>query len=147
MNPPSFAASAAAWAVATSHPRNASISSGVALAATIASTARSSSRISAPAVAELLGLKLFAGFCRCWIMAWMSRATAASSSCWLGGTVAARSVAIPSLEISIGPPGSAIVIAKPATIGARRTRSHSSSVKDAFDVIRSPFLAAESAYS
>jgi hypothetical protein len=80
-------------------------------------------------------LKLRAGFCFCWIMTWMSRATAASNSCWLGGTVAARSVAIPSFEISIGPPGSAIVIAIPATIGARRTRSHSSSVKDAFDVM------------
>ena len=52
-------------------------------------------------------------------------------SSWLGGTVAARSVAIISFEISIGPPGSAIVMAIPATIGARSTRSHSSSVNDA----------------
>jgi hypothetical protein len=80
-------------------------------------------------------------------MAWMSRATAASNSSWLGGTVAARSVAIPSFKTSIGPPGSAIVIAIPATIGARRTRSHSSSVNDALDVMDPPLIAQKSAYS
>jgi hypothetical protein len=48
-------------------------------------------------------------------------------------------------EISIGPPGSAIVIAIPATIGARSTRSHSSSVNDAFDVMDLPLIAQKSA--
>ena len=36
-----------------------------------------------------------------------------------------------SLPTSIGPPGSASVIAMPATIGARRSTSHSLSVKSA----------------
>jgi hypothetical protein len=44
MNPPSFAASAAACAAMTNQPRNASVSAGVAFPATIASTALSSSR-------------------------------------------------------------------------------------------------------
>ena len=57
-----------------------------------------------------------------------------------GGTVG-RSVAIISFEISIGPPGSAIVIAIPATKGARSTRCHSSSVNDAFDVMDPPSIA------
>jgi hypothetical protein len=39
------------------------------------------------------------------------------------------------LTTSIGPPGSANVIAMPATIGERTTVAHSSSVKSAFVVI------------
>jgi hypothetical protein len=47
-------------------------------------------------------------------------------------------VAIDSLAISIGPPGSANEIAIPATNGARRTRTHSSSVKSLFVVMTHP---------
>ena len=46
-----------------------------------------------------------------------------------GRVVAVRTDAIVSLVASIGPPGSASEIAMPATIGARMTRVHSSSVK------------------
>src|SRR3954469_21630593 len=143
MKPPSFAASAAACAVTISQSRNASVSSGVALAATIRSTSRSSSRISAAAVGGLVGLKSLAGLCFACICAWISNATALRSSSWLGGTVAERMVAIPSFEISIGPPGSAIVMATPTTNGARRTRSHSSSLKAALPVM--PLLRAYAA--
>src|SRR6266540_1946184 len=64
-----------------------------------------------------------------------SNATDVSSSSWLGGSVADRRDAIVSLVSSIGPPGSAIEIAKPATNGARRIRIHSSSVKSFLDVM------------
>ena len=43
--------------------------------------------------------------------------------------MAVLAVAIVSLVASMGPPGSANEIAIPATIGARTTRAHSSSVK------------------
>src|SRR5215203_7389205 len=62
-------------------------------------------------------------------MPWISRATSVSSCSRLGGLVADLTVAIVSLAISIGPPGSASEIAIPATSGARRTRTHSSSLK------------------
>ena len=59
----------------------------------------------------------------------MSKAISASSCSRLGGFVADFSDALVSLASSIGPPGSAREIAIPATNGARRTRTHSSSVK------------------
>jgi hypothetical protein len=131
MKPPSFPASAAAWAAATSHLRNASTSWGVALAVTSSLTARSSSSTCWPP----RGLKSPSGFCLCWASAWTSRAIDASSSSWLGGRVADRSDAMVSLATSIGPPGSASEIATPATSGARRIQVHSSSVKSCLDVM------------
>ena len=56
-NPPSFAASAAACATATSQVANASASSGVAFSATIPWAALSSARISTPALAGARGLE------------------------------------------------------------------------------------------
>ncbi len=56
MKPPSFAASAAAWAASISQARNAAASSGAAFSDAMALTPRSSSRISTPAV-DALGLK------------------------------------------------------------------------------------------
>src|SRR3954447_12095198 len=50
-------------------------------------------------------------------------------------------VAIVSLAASIGPPGSANEIARPATNGARTTRVHSSSGKSLFVVTGALFLA------
>ena len=47
-------------------------------------------------------------------------------------------VAIDSLAASMGPPGSASEIASPATIGARTTRDHSSSVNALFVVTACP---------
>ena len=52
----------------------------------------------------------------------------------LGGFVAALIDAIDSLAASIGPPGSASVMAIPATNGALTTRTQSSSGKSAFVV-------------
>jgi NADPH:quinone reductase-like Zn-dependent oxidoreductase len=131
MKPPSLPASAAAWAATSSHRRNASASSGVALAVTSSLTSRSSSSTCWPPV----GLKSPKGFCRCRVSACTSKATAASSSSWLGGRVADRKVAVVSLATSIGPPGSASEIATPATNGARRIRVHSWSVKSCLDVM------------
>src|SRR4029453_15987584 len=83
----------------------------------------------------LRGLKAPSGFCLCWASACTSRATAASSSSWLGGRVADRNDAIVPLAPSMRPPGSAGEIATPATRGARRIRVHSSSVKSCLDVM------------
>src|SRR6187455_2489376 len=49
------------------------------------------------------------------------------------------SEAIDSLSASIGPPGSASEIARPATSGARPSRVHSSSVKSALVVMSGPY--------
>src|SRR5687768_5838627 len=68
----------------------------------------------------------------------MSKAISAINCSRLGGFVADFTVPIDSLASSIGPPGSAMEIASPATNGARRTRAHSSSVKSLFVVMTSP---------
>jgi len=73
-------------------------------------------------------LKSPTGFCFFWAIAMMSCDRAVRSSSSDGGDEAALSVAIVSCVISMGPPGSAIEIAMPAIIGARRSRAHSSSV-------------------
>src|SRR4051794_21942727 len=65
----------------------------------------------------------------------MSRAISVNSCSRVGGFVAALMEAIDSLAASIGPPGSASVIAIPATKGARTTRTQSSSEKSAFVVM------------
>ena len=58
--------------------------------------------------------------------------------------MAVRTVAIVSLVASMGPPGSASEIAMPATIGARSTRVHSSSVKSVLVVtVMDPFVLAD----
>jgi hypothetical protein len=71
----------------------------------------------------------------------MSKAISASNCSRLGGFVADFNDADVSLVSSMGPPGSAMEIAIPATNGARRTRTHSSSVKSLFVVMTSPSLA------
>jgi hypothetical protein len=71
----------------------------------------------------------------CWVNAWTSRATDASSSSWLGGSAADRNDAVVPLASSIGPPGSAGEAATPATSGARRVRVRSSSLKSCLDVV------------
>ena len=96
---------------------------GRGLAATIACTARSSSSTCLARFRSLAGLYPLSGLCRCCAMAWTSSATSASSCSRLGGLVALFIVAIDSLVASIGPPGSASEIARPATIGARTTRA------------------------
>jgi hypothetical protein len=88
----------------------------------------SSSRTIFPASAALSGLNPASGFCFWFIIEAISWETATSSSSRVGGVVAALRVAIVSFAISIGPPGSAIEMASPATNGARRSRIHSSSV-------------------
>jgi len=88
----------------------------------------SSSRIIFPASAELSGLKPAIGFCFSFTIERISCEMATSSSSWLGGVDVALRVAIVSLASSIGPPGSAIEMASPATNGARRSRTHSCSV-------------------
>src|SRR6478735_5228221 len=70
----------------------------------------------------------------------MSSATSLSSCSRDGGFVADLIEAIDSLAASIGPPGSASVIAMPATNGARTTRTHSSSEKSALVVMWFPFV-------
>src|SRR5215218_7958911 len=135
MKPPSLAASAAACAVVSSHCLKAAVSSAVALELTMALTACSSSRICCPACVALVGLKPLSGFWLCWVIAWTSKAISASSCSRVGGLVADFKDAADSLASSIGPPGSAREIAIPATRGARRTRTHSSSVKSLFVVM------------
>src|SRR6188472_4463948 len=68
-------------------------------------------------------------------MDWISSATSVSSCSRLGGLVADFRVAIVSLAASIGPPGSASEIARPATKGPRTILVHSSSVKVSFVVM------------
>ena len=137
MKPPSLAASAAAWAAVTSQVPKAAASSAEALAPTIATTPRSSSSTPSPGLGPS-GLKPLSGFSRFCAISWMSSATSESSCSRDGGFVAFFSVAIDSLAVSIGPPGSASEMARPATSGARRTRVHSSSVKSVFVVTRRP---------
>src|SRR5690349_3970510 len=74
-------------------------------------------------------------------MPWTSRATSARSCSRLGGLVADRIVAIVSFAASIGPPGSASEIARPATNGARTIRAQSSSEKSLFVVTPHTFRA------
>jgi hypothetical protein len=85
---------------------------GVALADTSSLTPRSSSSTCWPP----RGLKSPSGFCLCWVMAWRSRATEASSSSWLGAGWPTGGWPW-SLASSIGPPGSASEMATPATRG------------------------------
>jgi hypothetical protein len=59
----------------------------------------------------------------------------ASNGSRLGGLVADLRAAIDSFAVSNGPPGSARVIARPATNGARAMRDHSSSEKSLFVVM------------
>ena len=62
--PPSFAAFAASCAASSNHSRTAAASSGVPFSETVWLTSRSSSRISTPALAPLLGLKPPSGLFR-----------------------------------------------------------------------------------
>src|SRR5918994_4638420 len=139
MNPPSFAASAAFCAHSMIHARNSSASSGLAFALAISLARDSSSTISLPAMAPL-GLKSPAGFLRCSASPRTSRASSpvSSSRCPLAELVTTLTTAEVSFRTSIGPPGSASVIAMPATIGERTSVAHSSSVKSAFVVISRP---------
>ena len=139
MNPPSLAASAASWATSTIHLAKACASSGVAFASTMSSVSRSSCSTAAPAWLLSATLKPFIGFSRCWPIAMTCCDTTSSSSSCVGGAPTPRRVAIVSLESSIGPPGSASEIAMPAIIGARRTRTHSSSVNAASAVMSNSF--------
>src|ERR671918_897595 len=70
----------------------------------------------------------------------MSRASSATNCSRLAGFVAALSVAIVSFAVSMGPPGSAREIARPATNGARTIRSQSSSEKSLLVVTARPFI-------
>ena len=100
-------------------------------------TAPSSSTISTAAVAPF-GLKPPSGFLRCFASSTVSRASAWTNSPWSPASAACVTVfnaAEVSLTASIGPPGSAIEIDRPATNGARLSRAHSSSVKSAFDAM------------
>ena len=64
--------------------------------------------------------------CCCWASA--SCETATKSSWSPGGVPAARSAAMLSLDISIGPPGSESETANPATVSGGGSAAHSSSV-------------------
>ena len=92
-----------------------------------------SSTISLPARAPR-GLKSPTGFLRCSASPRTSRASAPvrSSRCSLDERVTNVTTAEASFRTSIGPPGSASVIAMPATIGERTRVAHSSSLKWAF---------------
>jgi hypothetical protein len=74
------------------------------------------------------GLKPLITFSRCCACAMASCETATRSSSVLSGALRVRWAARTSLVSSIGPPGSANEIAIPATIGARSSTVHSSSV-------------------
>src|SRR3954452_15310518 len=70
----------------------------------------------------------------------MSSATSATSCSRLDGFVADLIVAIDSFAASMGPPGSASAMARPATNGARTIRVHSSSEKSFLVVTTCPFV-------
>src|SRR5688572_14769036 len=138
MKPPSLAASAAACATASNHARTASASSSVAFSETMRLISLSSSRISVPAAAPLLGLNPETGFLRSRAWSRTSLAIASTSAPRPLSPAAASTlwrVALVSLNASIGPPGSASEIAMPARNGARLTRVHSSSLKSVLEVM------------
>src|SRR4051794_38243984 len=137
MNPPSLAASAARWAHSSSHSEKAWVSSGVAFAATMPRTRESSSRICLPARPAESGLKPLTGFwCRSAISltVWATSPTRSLRPSWIVVPTTLTTAPV-SLTTSMGPPGSASVIAVPATRGARTMADHSSSLNSAFPVM------------
>src|SRR4051794_35269146 len=137
MNPPSLAASAARWAHSSSHSEKAWVSSGVAFVATMPRTRESSSRICLPARPAESGLKPLTGFwCRSAIAltSWATSPTRSPRPSWIVVPTTLTTAPV-SLTTSMGPPGSASVIAMPATRGARTMADHSSSLNSAFPVM------------